>query len=173
MPYSISSDTKILTLAIAPFLLLFVGIIFEFAMVLGVYILLSPQEEEGHSSSWEHIQLHIINRKDLSFYYIMLLHPSCCWIGKNINKKFNCVMVLMVRPSSTLIFQFVFGFNEYLWENISLLEFKYFWIYIWVAVVYLWLLFDFMTQMTSSYLLPNTDEWKAWVQWQPIYITKF
>ena len=35
-----------LTLAIAPFLFILVGILYEFAMVPGVYILLSPQEEE-------------------------------------------------------------------------------------------------------------------------------
>ena len=45
------STTKILTLVIAPFLFILVGILFEFAMVPGVYILLSPREEEVHSSS--------------------------------------------------------------------------------------------------------------------------
>ena len=51
MPYSITCSNKILTLAIAPFLFIFVGVICEFAMVPGVYILLSPQEEEVHYSS--------------------------------------------------------------------------------------------------------------------------
>ena len=59
MPYSIiTCSTKILTLAIAPFLFIFVGVIFEFAMVPGVYILLFPHEEEIHYSD-VHIQQHI------------------------------------------------------------------------------------------------------------------
>ena len=45
---------------------------------------------------------------------------------KNPNKEFSCVMVFIMRPSST--FQFNFGFNEFLiWEN--------FWFYIWVMLV--------------------------------------
>ena len=51
MPYSITCSTEIFTLATAPFLFIFVGVICEFAMVPGVYILLSPQEEEIHYSS--------------------------------------------------------------------------------------------------------------------------
>ena len=78
-----------------------------------------------------------IHQKDV---YIMLLCQGCCWIGKNTNKKFSCVMVLIMRPTSTLKFQFVFGFNECLWEIFSLLNFENFWFYIWVVVVYLWLL---------------------------------
>ena len=48
MPYRIICFTKILTLAIASFLFILVGVIYEFAVVSGVYILLSPQEEEVH-----------------------------------------------------------------------------------------------------------------------------
>ena len=48
MPYSIPSSTKIPTLVTASFLS---APVCEFAMVSGVYILLSPQEEEMHSSS--------------------------------------------------------------------------------------------------------------------------
>ena len=48
MPYRIICFTKILTLAIAPFLFILVGVISEFTIVPGVYILLSPQEEEVH-----------------------------------------------------------------------------------------------------------------------------
>ena len=48
MPYRIICFTKILTLATAPFLFILVGVICEFAIVPGVYILLSPQEEEVH-----------------------------------------------------------------------------------------------------------------------------
>ena len=45
MSYRIICFTKILTLAIAPFLFILVGVVCEFAIVPGVYILLSPQEE--------------------------------------------------------------------------------------------------------------------------------
>ena len=48
MPYCIICFAKILTLAIAPFLFILVGVVCEFAIVPGVYILLSPQEEEVH-----------------------------------------------------------------------------------------------------------------------------
>ena len=53
MPYSIPSSTKILTLAVAPFLCILLGLlsVCEFAIVPGVYILLCPQEEEVHFSS--------------------------------------------------------------------------------------------------------------------------
>ena len=51
MPYSITYSTKILTLAIAPFLFILIGILCEFAIVSGVYTLLSSQEEEMHSST--------------------------------------------------------------------------------------------------------------------------
>ena len=44
MSYGPTYYTKILTLAIAPFLSISIGVLCEFAMVLDVYILLSPQE---------------------------------------------------------------------------------------------------------------------------------
>ena len=44
MPYSITCSTKILTLAIAPFLFILVDVLGELAMLPGVYILLSFQE---------------------------------------------------------------------------------------------------------------------------------
>ena len=50
MAYSITCSTKILTSAMAPFLL--VGLLCEFAMVPGVYILLSLKEDKMHFSSW-------------------------------------------------------------------------------------------------------------------------
>ena len=54
MPYSILSSNKILTLATAlstDFVYFIWRPVPEFAMVLGVYILLCPQEEEEHFSS--------------------------------------------------------------------------------------------------------------------------
>ena len=52
MSYSIFSSTKIPALAIASFLFILDGILCKFAMVPDVSILLPPQEEEVHSSSW-------------------------------------------------------------------------------------------------------------------------
>ena len=51
---SYKCSAKILTLTITPFLFILVGVLREFAMVPGVYILLSPQKEEVHYSSWEY-----------------------------------------------------------------------------------------------------------------------
>ena len=45
MPYRINYFTKINALAIAPALFILIGVICEFAVVPGVYISLSPQEE--------------------------------------------------------------------------------------------------------------------------------
>ena len=65
MPYSIPSSTKTLTLAIAPFLFILVGVlsVCEFAMVPGVYILLCSQEEEVYSSSMYTFSSKTINHK--------------------------------------------------------------------------------------------------------------
>ena len=46
----IVSHSKIVTLAIASFLFILVGVLCEFVMVQGVNILLSPQEEGVHYS---------------------------------------------------------------------------------------------------------------------------
>ena len=67
MPYRIICFTKIFILAIAPFLFILVVIICEFAIVLGVYILLSPQEEKVHCTILPEgtdvqIQVHIYQR---------------------------------------------------------------------------------------------------------------
>ena len=51
MPSCIICFPKICTLAIAPFLFILVDVICEFAIVPGVYISLSPQEEEVHYTS--------------------------------------------------------------------------------------------------------------------------
>ena len=51
MSYSIPISTKILNLATAPFFFSLAGVLCLFVNLLGMYILLSPQEEEVHSSS--------------------------------------------------------------------------------------------------------------------------
>ena len=153
MAYSITCSTRILIFTIAPFLFMFVGIIFEFAMVPGVYILYCPLRKKRFSflSDGTNIRIqHHIHQKDLNFCYIMLLCQSCCWIGKNTNKKFSCVIVLIVRPSSTLKFQFVFGFNECLREIFSLLILK-----ISGFIFGLWLhIYDFWFYDTNDFKSP-------------------
>ena len=106
-------------------------------MVPGVYILLSPQEEEVHSSSWGHRCTHSAAQSIKRFKLlspIKLLCQGYCWIEKNTNNRF---MVLIIKPGSTLKFQFVFSFNKCLWAFFFLLSFENFWIYIWVVVVWL------------------------------------
>ena len=115
MPHSIACSTKILALAIAPFLFIFVGIIFEFAMGPGGYIFVSPKEEEIHySSQWRrctHSAAHSSKRFKSLF--------TSCYYAKVVvdleksSKKFSCVIVLIMRQR-ILKFQFVFSFNQYL-----------------------------------------------------------
>ena len=52
-----------------------------------------------------------------TFLKIFKLCMTSCYYAKVVvelekNKEFSCVMVLIVRPSSILKFQFVFGLNE-------------------------------------------------------------
>ena len=109
-------------------------------MVPGVYILLSSQEEEVPSSSWGHRCAHSAAQSIKRFKLlspIILLCQGYCWIDKNTN---NCFMVLIIRPGSTLKFQFVFSFNKCIWTFFFILSFQNFWIYIWVVVVWLLIL---------------------------------
>ena len=131
MPYSVTCSNKILILVIAPCFILG-GVLCEFA-----------HEEEVHYSSWEYRCIDSVSHSSKRFKRLsgILLHQDYCWIAKNTNKEFSYVMMFrLMRPSSTLKFQFVFGFYEYLWAIFSLLNFENFWFYIWVVVVYLWLL---------------------------------
>ena len=94
-------------MAIAPFLFILVDVLCEFAMVPGVYILLSPQKEEVHYSSWgqrcTHSAAHSSKRfKPLSD--MIWLWQGYWWIWKNTNKEFSCVMVFIMRPSNTFTF---------------------------------------------------------------------
>ena len=87
----------------------------------GVYILLSPQEKEIHSSFWVQTCTHSATHSSKRFKplsAIIFLCQGYCWIGKNTSKEFNCVMlmVLIIRPSGALNLDFLFGFNECLWS---------------------------------------------------------
>ena len=57
--------------------------------------------------------------------------------------------VFIMRPSCTLKFQFVFGFNQSLWGIFSLLNFENVRFYIWVLVVWLLILRQKWLQVTS------------------------
>ena len=108
---------KILILAIAPHFFILVGILCEFTIVLGVYILLPQKDKVQIFLRAQMYTLHVqqyIHQKDLNlclplYYYAKVI------VELEKNKEFNCVVVLMIRPSRTLKFQFIFGFNNCLW----------------------------------------------------------
>ena len=56
---TVSLSTQILFLTMASLSFISVNIFWEFAMLPDVYILLSPQEEEVHSSSWGNRCIHL------------------------------------------------------------------------------------------------------------------
>ena len=64
-------------------------------------------------------------KKIYTFFYHYFAMPSLLLNWKNTNKELNCVMltVLVIWRSSTLKFQFVFGFKECLWAIFSLITF--------------------------------------------------
>ena len=138
-------------LAIAPFLFILVGVFCEVAVVRGVCILCAFRG----TLFFLRVQMYTF-----SSTFIIRFKPLCdtlllcqgyCWIGKNTNKKFSCVMMFIMRPSSTLKLQFVFGFNECLVATLS--SFQNFWFYIWVVVVWLLILWH-----KWLHLLPHTYE---------------
>ena len=98
MPYSIICFTKILTLAIAPFLFILVDILCEFAIVPVVYILLSPQEEENTvlpEGTDAHIQEQI-HQKDLHLFLPLFYYAKLIVELENTNKELNCVMLMVL-----------------------------------------------------------------------------
>ena len=95
MPYSILSSTKILTLAITPFLfILVVQSVCEFALVPGVYILLSPRKKTCTllpEDTDVHIQQHN-HQKDLSpCLSLYCFGKVIVELEKNTSKEFKCV----------------------------------------------------------------------------------
>ena len=74
-------------------------------------ILLSPHEEEVHSSSFGYRSTHSAVYSPKRFKHFSTLIYYCAKVivnCKNTNKEFNCAMVLIIRPCSTLKFQFSF-----------------------------------------------------------------
>ena len=88
MPYCITCSTKVLTLARASFLFILVDVIYEFGMVLSVYILLSPQEDNVDYSFWGHRCTYSAAHSSKRFkpLYDMLMCQGFCWIAKTQTK---------------------------------------------------------------------------------------
>ena len=76
---TVSLSTQILILAIAPLSFISVSILCEFAMLPDVYILLSPQEEEVHSSYWGDRSTHLAaySSKRLNLLSVIILVWLC------------------------------------------------------------------------------------------------
>ena len=85
-------STKILTMAMAPFLFILVGLPCEFAVVPGVYIFLSTFSAAHPSKN--------LNLFLTSYYYVKVIVE----LEKNTNKEFRCLMVFIMRPSNNLKF---------------------------------------------------------------------
>ena len=90
--------------------------VFEFPMVPGVYILECPQEEEVHSSFWGYIYTHSAAQsskrfKSLSDTILGIMARSLLNWKKTQTRKLTVFMLLVIWPSSTLKFVFVFYFN--------------------------------------------------------------
>ena len=100
-----------------------------------------------------HIQQNI-HQKDLDFCLPLYFYAKVIVELEKTQTRNSTVlyMVLIIRPSSTLKSQFVFGFNECSILVISsLLRFENFWCYINLGCG---CMTDYMKQMTLSHLLP-------------------
>ena len=88
MSYIITCSTKILTLAIAPFLFISVDVLCKFAMMQCEYILLFPQEEEVLKGQIYTFGSILQKEKNicLPLYYMPRLISN--W--ENTNKESNC-----------------------------------------------------------------------------------
>ena len=160
MPYSITCFTKILTLAKPPLLLILVGVYCEFAMVPGVYILLSPQEEEEQFLSWRHRCTHSAVHSSKRFKplpAITLLWPGHCWIGQSRNVEVNCVYGAYNLTKWPVEIPICFWFQWMSLSNIFLIKFEN------LLVLYLGcgcMVFNLTTQRTLRHLsaLTHTHE---------------
>ena len=86
-----------------------------------------------------HIQQHI-HQKDLNLCLTLYCYGKVIVeLEKTRTRNLTVLMVIVLWPSNTLKFLFVFGFNWCLWEIFSL-NLENFWFYIWVSVVWLLIL---------------------------------
>ena len=79
MPYSITCSTKILTLAISQFLFILVGVLFEFAMVPGVYILFFPQRHIHQKDSNLSLTLYYYAKVIVELNKTQIRNSSVLW----------------------------------------------------------------------------------------------
>ena len=115
MSYSIPSSTKILTLTTASFLFILVDALSvgQFAMVPVVYMLLCLAVRRVYLF-FIGAQIYIgaqISKRFKPFSVIILLWHCHCGIGKKQTRNLTVFMALVIWPSSTLKFLFVFDFN--------------------------------------------------------------
>ena len=123
MSYSITCSTRILTLAIAPFLFISVGILCEFAMALDVYILLTLRKKGAHFFMRDRCKNSAAysSKRFKPLSAIILLWQGYFWVKKN-TKEFHCDMMLIIRLTSTLQYYF-FGFQWMSLSNLFLTKF--------------------------------------------------
>ena len=89
MSYIITCSTKILTLAIAPFLFISVDVLCKFAMMQCEYILLFPQEEEVLKGQiYTFGSAFFKKKKTFVCHYITMPRLISNW--ENTNKESNC-----------------------------------------------------------------------------------
>ena len=91
-------------------------------------------------------------------FTIILLCQGYCWIRKNTNKEFNWVMILVIRLSSILQFQFFF---VSILVSINFLKIFSFLFWMWLLILFPYLL----CQQIIPYLL--THKQKNWVERPP------
>ena len=95
--------------------------------------------------------------KNLNLYsVIVLLSQTYCWIVKNTNKNFNCVMVLIIRPSSTLQVSMNASEQSFLYQVFKISSYI-FWMCLPMLFPYLLfkqMTFNFASQIIWSHLLP-------------------
>ena len=143
----------------APFLINLVGVlsVSEFAMVPGVYILFSPQDEEVHSSSWGHRYTHSEAHSSKRFKPLPLYYYSKATVEleKNTNKELSCVYVACNLTKKHFEIPICFWFQLMSLSSLFLKFGK-------SLVLNLgcdYMTFNFATQMTLRHLLPMTCPW--------------
>ena len=124
------------TLAGALFLFISLGVLFELTLVLGVNILFSPQEEEVEYSFWgQRCTNSPAHSSQISkpFPDIIVLCQGYCWLEKTQTRN-SAVLWRLMRPSSTLKFQFVFCFNWMSLSNFFIIKIFEFPVDVWLLI---------------------------------------
>ena len=145
---------------------IWLGVLRQFDMEPDVYILLSPQWEDLHSS-WGDRRIYSAvhsSKRFKPFSAIMLLCQGYCWIRKNTNKEFNCVMMLIIRLSTILQLQ-LFLVQWMSLGNLFPMKFLHF-LAIYFGCVSVIIITD---NFKSHHECPFTSAhiWKTWVKMLP------